>query len=251
MKITIITVVRNGVGTIADCMASVGQQVYHDIEHIVIDGGSTDGTTDVIREKGKHLARFITEPDGGIYDALNKGLRLATGEVIGILHADDLFASAQVLSQVGRLLSDDATDVCYGDLLYVDRNDTSKVIRYWRSGQYGPRSFYWGWMPPHPTFFVKRTVYEKHGLFDPVMGSAADYELMLRFLLKNNVRAAYIPEVLVKMRVGGTSNASLANRLRANRNDRNAWKVNGLRPYPWTLLLKPARKIPQYFTRPE
>jgi glycosyltransferase involved in cell wall biosynthesis len=250
MKISIVTVVRNSAGTIASCLASVGQQVHADIEHIVVDGCSTDGTIDVIHAEGTHLAWFLSEPDKGIYDALNKGLRFATGEVIGILHSDDLFAEPEILQRVHQQLSNDTIEACYGDLLYVDREDTSKVIRYWKSGQYDPQRFYWGWMPPHPTFFVKRTVYEKYGLFNLDMGSAADYELMLRFLVKNCVRTTYIPDVLVKMRVGGTSNASLANRIRANRNDRKAWEVNGLIPYPWTLLLKPVRKIPQYFMRP-
>ena len=128
--------------------------------------------------------------------------------------------------------------------------NTSRIKRYWRAGDYDAGRFYWGWMPPHPTFFVRRSVYEKHGLFNLELGSAADYELMLRFLLKNNVSTAYIPEVLVKMRMGGKSNASFMNRYRANRNDKLAWEVNGLRPYPWTFMLKPLRKIPQYIKRP-
>jgi glycosyltransferase len=249
LKISIITAVYNSAGTIGDCLVSVKQQTYPAIEHIVIDGASTHNTLEIVRDISPH-ARVVSEPDKGIYDALNKGVRMASGDVIGILHADDLFAGPDILTKVQACLSSNGADACYGDLLYVARGDTTKIIRYWRSGQYHPRSFYWGWMPPHPTFFVKRAVYEKYGLFNLAMGSAADYELMLRFLVKQRVRVAYIPEVLVKMRVGGTSNASLANRIRANRNDRKAWEVNGLRPYPWTLLFKPLRKIPQYFMRP-
>jgi hypothetical protein len=134
----------------------------------------------------------------------------------------------------------------YGDLVYVDREDTERVVRYWKSGDYHPRRFYWGWMPPHPAFFVRRSVYSNYGLFDLEQGSAADYELMLRFLLKYGIRPAYLPEVLVKMRRGGMSNATLANRLRANRLDRRAWVVNELQPYPWTLWMKPARKLGQW-----
>jgi glycosyltransferase involved in cell wall biosynthesis len=248
--ISIITAVLNNSGSIGDCLRSVKQQTYAHIEHIVVDGGSTDGTQDRIQKEGAHIAKFVSGPDRGLYDALNKGLKLATGDIVGVLHADDLFYDTEALKKIHETLTDDEVVACYGDLLYVERYDTSKIVRYWRSGNYTSRSFYWGWMPPHPTFFVKRTVYDKLGLFNLTMGSAADYELMLRFLLKNNVRAAYIPEILVKMRVGGTSNASLANRIRANRNDRKAWEVNGLRPYPWTLLFKPLRKIPQYFMRP-
>jgi glycosyltransferase len=248
--VSIITAVFNNAGTIGDCLASIRAQAYQQVEQIVVDGGSTDGTVGILRDHKNRIASSVSEPDKGIYDALNKGVRMASGDVIGILHADDLFAGPDILTKVQACLSSNGADACYGDLLYVARGDTTKIIRYWRSGQYDPRRFYWGWMPPHPTFFVKRAVYEKYGLFNLAMGSAADYELMLRFLVKQRVRVAYIPDVLVKMRVGGTSNASLANRVRANRNDRKAWEVNGLRPYPWTLLLKPVRKIPQYFMRP-
>lgn len=135
---------------------------------------------------------------------------------------------------------------CYGDLLYVHKNDTDRVIRYWRASEYHHGKFKNGWMPPHPTFFVKREIYEKYGLFNLNLGSAADYELMLRFLLKYKITTVYIPQVLIKMRTGGISNASLKNRIRANRMDRLAWKVNGLKPYPWTLWLKPLRKATQF-----
>ena len=136
-----------------------------------------------------------------------------------------------------------------GDLVYVDANDTDRVVRYWRSWDYKPKKFYWGWMPPHPTFFVRREVYERCGLFNPDLGTAADYELMLRFLVRYKITSAYLSEIIIKMRSGGASNASLINRLRANRMDRLAWEVNGLRPYPWTLWMKPLRKIPQYFRK--
>ena len=136
-----------------------------------------------------------------------------------------------------------------GDLVYVDANDTDRVVRYWRSGDFALHKFYWGWMPPHPTFFVRREVYERCGLFNPDLGTAADYELMLRFLVRYKITSAYLSEIIIKMRSGGASNASLINRLRANRMNRMAWKVNGLRPYPWTLWMKPLRKIPQYFRK--
>jgi len=195
---------------------------------------------------------------------------MATGDVVGILHADDFFANAEVLSRVAQLFESPDVEACYGDLLYVgsdvlpvtrDSEDRAQppvachpsslhVKRYWRSGRFNPRKFYWGWMPPHPTFFVRKPVYEKYGLFNLDLGTAADYELMLRFLLNYQISCSYIPSVLTCMRTGGVSNASLGNRLRANRMDRQAWQVNGLKPYPWTIPLKPIRKIPQYFLRP-
>jgi glycosyltransferase len=201
---------------------------------------------------------------------MNKGIRLSTGDVIGILNADDFYADERVLEKVADVFANQSVDACYGDLVYVkeqgsrikDRGSRCSsqishlgaqdyhVVRYWKSQSFHPDKFYWGWMPPHPTFFVRRSVYEKYGLFNLNHGSAADYEIMLRFLLKHRIKVAYIPEVLVKMRVGGVSNASLENRLKANQMDRKAWEVNGLKPYPWTLWMKPLRKIPQWWQRP-
>jgi glycosyltransferase len=212
----------------------------------VIDGGSTDGTLQVIEEHRSHLAGVVSEPDRGAYDAMNKGIRLASTDVVGILNSDDFYANPHVLERVAQTFVERGTACCYADLNYVDHAQTNRVVRAWRSGQYDSRSFYWGWMPPHPTFFVRRSVYEKLGGFNLQMGSAADYELMLRFLLKHGLQAAYIPEVMVNMRCGGVSNRTLQNRLKANQMDRRAWVVNGLKPYPWTLLLKPMRKIGQY-----
>ena len=249
LKPTLITVVFNAVETIKDCLESVCRQSLP-VEHIIIDGGSTDGTLKVIEGYRSELAKVISERDEGIYDGMNKGLRLATGDIIGLLNADDLYAGSDVLANVIELFQKKDVDSCYGDLIYVDPVDTNRVTRYWRSGSYNYRRFYWAWMPPHPTFFVRRTVYDKFGLFDLRLGSAADYELMLRFLVKHRITTAYNPEIMVKMRTGGKSNISVGNRLNANRNDRLAWKVNGLRPYPWTLFLKPLRKVGQWVRRP-
>lgn len=250
MKVSIITVSLNNAEYIETCIQSVINQDYENIEYIVIDGDSTDGTLDTLGKYGSRISRLVSEPDNGMYDALNKGLCLASGEIVGLLHADDIFAHANVLSKVATILRDPQVDACYGDLLYVSRNDSNQIVRYWKSGPYNPRRFYRGWMPPHPAFFVKRSICEKYGMFNLALGSAADYELMLRFLLKNSITCTYIPEVLVKMRTGGQSNASLRNRIRAHRMDRHAWQVNGLRPYPWTLLCKPLSKIVQYFGKP-
>jgi glycosyltransferase len=253
--ISIITATFNAAATVADCLRSVASQT-HPAEHIIIDGASTDSTLETVRRISPR-SRILSQPDRGIYDAMNKGIALATGEVIGILNADDFYADPDVLERVAAVFADSTVDVCYGDLEYIASSGEGleaglppfKVVRYWKSGTYTPGSLCWGWMSPHPTFFVRRCVYERYGKFRLDMGSAADYELMLRLLLKQGLRAAYIPEVLVRMRVGGASNRSLAARLAANRMDRRAWEVNKLKPYPWTFMMKPLRKVGQYFLR--
>ena len=234
--------------TLAQCLASVRMQSVV-AEHIIVDGGSTDSTPEVIESCRSSLGKIIMEPDQGIYDAMNKGIRHATGEIVGILNADDFYPAADVLEKVVAVFSNPAIEACYGDLRYVHPRDTGKIQRYWRSGEFHPDKFYWGWMPPHPTFFVRRAVYEKYGLFRPELGTAADYELMLRLLLKHRIQTVYIPETLVHMRSGGASNRSIYSRLKASRMDREAWKVNDMQPYPWTLLAKPLRKLGQWFIR--
>jgi len=246
IKISIISPVFNEARTIRDCLESVKKQSYGS-EHIIMDGGSTDGTLEIIRAYQNSIDIIISEPDRGPYDAINKGIAVATGHIIGTLNGNDFFANSNVLEKVSKVFADGRVDSCYGDLNYVDAQNTERIVRAWRSGGYDRKTFYLGWMPPHPTFFVRKTVYEKYGKYNIEFGSAADYELMLRFLLKFKISTAYIPEVLVNMRVGGMSNASIKNRLKANIMDRKAWRANGLRPYPWTLFLKPARKLMQFF----
>jgi glycosyltransferase len=247
-RISIITVTYNASNHLRDCLDSVCEQNI-DVEHILIDGASTDGTLKILGAYQHQLAHVISEKDEGMYDAVNKGIGLATGDVIGILNADDFYSSNNTLSKVADAFSDEDVDAVYGDLVYVDRYNTEKLVRAWRSGEYQPGKFYQGWMPPHPAFFVRRRMYEQYGLFNPELGTAADYELMLRMLLRHGIRAAYIPEVLVKMRSGGMSNQSLKNRLKANRMDRKAWAVNDLSPYPWTLWMKPVRKVGQWVNK--
>lgn len=248
MKVTIITATYNSAATVRDTLASVAQQTYQPIEHIIIDGLSKDNTLDIVKEF-PHVARVVSEKDNGIYDAMNKGIQLATGEVVGILNSDDFYDNREVLAQVMAAFNDPFVDVVYGDLQYVKKNDVYVVVRNWKSGRYKRKYFYYGWMPPHPTFFVRRKIYEAVGLFNTDLRSAADYEMMLRILVRHNARASYVPRVLVKMRAGGISNASLKNRLRANREDRKAWRLNELKPYFFTTWLKPMRKIIQFITR--
>lgn len=248
MKISIITVTYNSAKTISDTLKSISSQDYTDIEHIIVDGNSQDETLQLVREF-THVSKVISEKDDGIYHAMNKGIKMATGDVIGILNSDDVYARTDVLSKIANLFADKNIKASYGDLQYVKATDMTKVVRSWKSGKFKPSYFYFGWMPPHPTFFVRKEVYEKVGLFNTSLKSAADYELMLRILFKNQFQAAYLPEILVKMRTGGVSNSSLVQRVLANRQDRLAWKINELKPYFFTLYLKPLRKIFQFLKK--
>ncbi|HEV7230648.1 MAG TPA: glycosyltransferase family 2 protein [Bacteroidia bacterium] len=249
MKISVITVCYNSAATLRHTIESVLSQDYPDIEYIIIDGGSLDETPDIIRSYGANISKFISESDEGIYHALNKGISMATGDVIGFLHSDDFYTSPAILSVVACAFLSTNADGVYGDLQYVGKEDTNKVFRNWISGSYSEGLFLKGWMPPHPAFFVKRSCYGKFGLFDTNFLSAADYELMLRFIHRYKIKLAYVPQVLVKMRVGGKSNVTLLNRWKANREDLKAWKVNGLKPGMFTLLLKPLSKLRQFLSR--
>jgi glycosyltransferase involved in cell wall biosynthesis len=247
LKISVITATYNSAATVGDTLTSVRQQDYTDVEHIIVDGWSSDGTLEIVANF-PHIARIVSEKDKGIYDAMNKGIRMATGEVIGILNSDDIYIDRSVLSAVAKAFADPAVMTVYADLQYVYPDNLDRVKRTWITGPFRKKNFYYGWMPPHPTFFVRKEVYGRIGLFNTDLRTAADYELMLRILVKHGVPTFYIPRVIVKMRAGGMSNASLLNRLRANREDRLAWKMNGLKPYFFTLYLKPLRKITQFIT---
>lgn len=247
MKVSIITVSYNSEKTIQDTISSVLNQSYTDIEYIIIDGGSNDKTAEIVRKYGNKISKFVSEKDSGIYDAMNKGIKIATGEVIGTLNADDLYANTQVVSEVVSAMSKNEADVCWGDLVYVKSDDLNKIIRNWKSSDYGVGKFKNGWHPPHPTFFVKKEIYKKYGYFDQQFKIAADYELMLRFLEKYKVRSCYIPSVLVKMRLGGVSNRNLKNIMQANLESYKAWQVNGLKVNPLRIILKPLSKLGQYF----
>jgi glycosyltransferase involved in cell wall biosynthesis len=307
MKVSLITVSYNSARTIRDTLVSVQKQTYKDIEYIVVDGNSSDGTIEIVKQfvdamqgsakdamqgrsegvmqgsakdamqgrsedamQGRSegasqdlpkdlsknlfnvasqgvVTKFLCEKDKGIYDAMNKGLALATGDIIGVLNSDDFYCSNDVIENVVRAFQENETDCLYGDLNYVDPIDTSKIVRKWRSGAYLRENFLKGWMPPHPTFFVKKSCYDSFGTFDTQFKSAADYELMLRFLFKESCSAQHLPKVMIHIRAGGVRNVSLKNRIRANREDRLAWKINGLKPKWFTLLRKPLSKLTQYF----
>lgn len=246
-KVSIITVCFNSEKTIEDTIKSVVNQTYENIEYIVIDGGSTDKTIEIINKYKENISTLISEKDNGIYDAINKGIKLASGDIIANLNSDDFYIDNEVISDVVTAFNEAKTDLLYADLYYVDTKDTSKIIRYWKSKQYKEGLFLKGWMPPHPTFFVKKEVYQNYGMFNLEFKSAADYEIMLRFIHRYKASITYLSRVIVRMRVGGVSNASLKNRIKANREDKRAWEINGLKPHPLTLIFKPLSKLGQFF----
>ena len=248
IKVSIITVVYNNKETIKDAIESVLSQTYENIEYIVIDGASTDGTVEVIEKYADKIDTFVSEPDKGIYDGLNKGISLATGDVIGFLHSDDLFENEYVVEKIANAFLEHNVDSIYGDLTYVKKDDVSKVIRFWKSGEFTPKKLKFGWMPPHPTFYVKRTIYEKFGAFDTSFKIAGDYDTILRFLGRERISTYYIPEVLVKMRVGGESNKSIRNLLQKSKEDLIAMKKNGVGNVG-TLIFKNLSKLPQFFKK--
>ena len=245
MKVSIITPTYNSAATIHDTVRSVVEQSHHQIEHIIVDGASHDKTVELAMTAG-HKGPIIIENDNGIYDAMNKGIQMATGDIVGILNSDDFYSHTHAIDHVVQAFKKHNRDSVYSDLLYVDTQDTSKVLRTWVAGKFHRRYFLRGWMPPHPTFFVRRHIYEKFGAFNLNLKSSADYELILRFLFVHKISVEYLPGILVHMRAGGQSNRSVFNRLAAHREDYNAWRLNGLTPKWYTLMMKPTRKIQQF-----
>jgi len=245
VKISVITVSYNNCGTLADTLNSVAAQSHPDVEHIIIDGGSKDGTAALLAQWQQRLGPVVSEPDRGIYDAMNKGLALATGDYIGFLNADDVYADPSSLSRLHHAMLAETPDFCYGDLVYVRPNDLDHVVRRWTSGSFDSERLRQGWMPPHPTFYVRRNALPPGKCFDATMRIAADYEFMLGMMTRPGISAAYVPEVLVRMRTGGASNRSLGALWRKSREDLRAMRrhrVGGLA----TLLAKNLRKIPQF-----
>ena len=245
MKISIITVCYNAEDTIGDTIQSVLSQDYKDVEYIIVDGKSTDRTLEIIQSINNGI-KLISEKDQGMYDAMNKGINIASGDVIGILNADDIYKNSQVLTKVMDEFKANVS-IVYGDIEYVKYDDLSNVVRKWKAGVFQKGKFKWGWMPPHPGFFVKKSCYESFGLFNLNLSTSADYELMLRMLEVHHLSCNYIPKTITSMRVGGASNSSLKNRLIANRNDKKAWTIHPINPFWFTFILKPLRKLPQFF----
>lgn len=247
MKVSIITVTYNSARFLEDCIKSVIMQDYGNIEHILIDGQSTDGTIAIIEKYNNNISKWISEPDNGMYDAINKGMAMATGDIIGILNSDDMLASPDVMSSIVDAFQQNNVDSIFGDLAYVEQMDTQKIHRFWKGDTYNRNRFKFGWMPAHPTFYVKRSVVEQLGGYESHFFTAADYEFMARYLYMNYVSSYYLAKLLVRMRIGGMSNSNLKGRIRANRRDYLAMKKNKI-PLPFIVsILKPLRKLPQYF----
>jgi glycosyltransferase involved in cell wall biosynthesis len=246
MKVSIITVTYNSARFLGDCIRSVQMQNYKNIEHIIIDGKSTDGTIGIIKKYEAGIAKWVSETDKGMYDAINKGMAMATGDVIGILNSDDVLDNDHVIFNIVKEFITHKTDAVYGDLEYVAQDDTDKVLRVWKGHAFDRKRFEHGWMPAHPTFYVKRKVVEKYGGYETHYFSAADYELMARYLYLHHISASYLPKLIVRMRVGGASNASLKQRLRANRRDYLAMRRNKI-PFAFVVsILKPLIKLHQF-----
>ena len=246
MKVSIVTVTFNSARFLEDCIRSVQMQQYKNIEHIIIDGKSTDGTIDIIKKNEKGIARWVSETDRGIYDAINKGMAMATGEVIGILNSDDVLDNDRVITNIVKAFLTDEKDVVYGDLEVVSQDDTNKVLRIWKGQPFNRNRFRYGWMPAHPTFYIKRSLIDKFGGYETHYFTAADFEFMARYLYQHKVSATYLPELIVRMRTGGASNKNLKQRLRANRRDYLAMKRNKI-PFPLIAsILKPLIKLHQF-----
>ena len=246
MKISLVTVTYNAEEFLERCINSVMCQTYSELEYIIIDGKSSDCTLNIINKFQNKIDQVITEADLGIYDAMNKGIKMATGDVIGILNADDFFATEDVVQIIANSFKNSKTDIIYGDLNYVERYNTDKIVRKWVSKEYHKKALNWGWMPAHPTFYARRELFEKLGYYNLNYGTAADYELMLRFMYKFNCTATYIKKVFVNMRVGGVSNITLKSRIKASLKDLKAMKANGVEFPLIALCLKPIRKIVQF-----
>ena len=254
MKISIITATYNSLQYIPNVMECIRLQTYPNIEHVVVDGGSTDGTVEYLKQSDQ-ISRIISEPDKGIYDALNKGIKLSTGDTIGFLHSDDILATPNTIENIAKAFTTPSRengqfpDIVYGDLVFIEQKDTDKVVRYWKSQPFEPTLLNRGWMPPHPTIFMRREVYEKHGCFNINLRCAADYDYILRSFRDPTLNIVYLPEVITKMRIGGVSTKGIKNLINKKKEDYWVLKNNQM-PYPfWILLAKNFSKIPQLIFR--
>jgi len=249
-KITVVTVCFNSAATIGDALSAVAMQRNADYEHIVVDGASTDGTVELVRNFSPKVARLISEPDRGLYDAMNKGIAAATGDYVGFLNSDDVYANPEVLAKVAKALESGPVDAVHGDLLYVSAADTGKVIRYWKSQPYRPGAFEAGWHPAHPTLFVRTGLLRELGGFDTSFRYHADFDLMVRLFIERRISSVYLPEILVRMRTGGQSNRSIGNIVRGNRESYRIARRAGIAASPFWLARKLFYRLPQFFRRP-
>ncbi|MGJ5642445.1 glycosyltransferase family 2 protein [Formosa sp. S-31] len=251
MKVSIITATYNSEATIKQCMKSVLSQDYSDVEYVIVDGASKDKTLELVnnfKNANKNIVS-VSEPDSGIYDALNKGIKMATGDVVGFLHSDDFFNSSHTISDIVNAFKNETVDGVYGDLHYVSAQNVDKIIRNWKSKPFSQVLLKQGWMPAHPTLFLKKAVYSKHGLFNLNFKIAADYDLMLRIFSDKALKFKYLNEVITKMRVGGASNRSLKNIWLKTREDYMAVKGNKIGNPALIVCSKNLSKIPQLFKK--
>lgn len=247
MKISIITASYNSAQTIEDTIKSVLGQTYSDIEYIIIDGASTDGTLEIIKKyqtRGK--IKLVSEPDKGLYDAMNKGIALATGDVIGIINSDDFYKHSRVIEKIAAVFKNNDYDAVYADLEFIENNNPNKIVRTWIAGKYQEKKLNNGWVMPHPTLFIKKNIYNQYGYFKTNFKIAADYELMLRLLKIHKIKIAYLPEIIISMRNGGVSTRNLGQRKKGWQELKQAWTENNL-PLPLLLVVRRILfKIKQY-----
>jgi glycosyltransferase involved in cell wall biosynthesis len=245
--ISVITVSHNSADSIAKSINSVLEQSYEKIEYIIIDGASVDGTKDIVKSYGTKISRFITEPDKGMYDAINKGIAVSNGDIIGILNSDDVFYDRHVIGKVAESFSENEIDAVYGDAIFVKSGDTSRIVRYYSSGAFHPRKFRFGFMPAHPSFYARRELFERFGLYKSDYKIAADFELLLRFIHVNRIKYKYLKMPFVKMRTGGISNKSFKSNITLNREILRACRENGLQTGYFLIYLKYFFKVFEYF----
>lgn len=249
MRISIITATYNSSKFIQTNLDSINEQTYPDVEQLIVDGASIDNTLEIIKATPNRVVKVISEPDQGIYDAMNKGISMATGEIIGILNSDDFYATPDVFQKIARQFEETKCQAVYGNLDFVDQTNTEKIIRHWQSSSFIPGSFKNGWHPPHPTFFVRKEIYDIYGLFDISLNVSADFELMLRLIEKHQINVSYLDETIVKMRYGGESTGSLKKIIEGNRNIMRAFKKNGIKVSPFYPALRLIPKLKQFISR--
>ena len=247
MKVTIITVSYNSAKTIQDTIDSIKSQDYNDIEYIVIDGASNDKTLDILKKHKDVISKMISEPDNGIYDAMNKGLKMATGDIIGILNSDDFYLNNDCITKIVDCFSKENCDIVYTNINYVNQDDTSKIVRKWRCSEYKKGAFRNGWHPAHPGFFVRKRLYDEYGNFDTNLRIAADFDIMYRFIEIFKSKSKFLDYTSVGMRIGGESNQSLINIFKGNNDVIKSFSKYG-NPIPFYYpFLRLIPKIKQYF----